>query len=82
VRSTFTERHLLDEDAEEAEDDERPSELTRRQMVVRIGSLGVLVGLALPVVESIVSPPAALAQSGCSGMTAAMGPTPCGTDQM
>lgn len=44
----------------------RPADMTRRQMVVR---LGLIVGLALPVVESIVSPPAALAQSGTSGDT-------------
>lgn len=70
----FTARHLLEEATDELEDVDRPAELTRREMVV---GLGLLVGLAVPVVESIVSPPAALAQSGCSGSTVSMGATPC-----
>lgn len=81
----FAERRLLEsEDENEAGDSlpwasvvDRPSDMTRRQMVVR---LGLIVGLALPVVESIVSPPAALAQSlpGCSGSTqGSLGTTPC-----
>jgi hypothetical protein len=51
----FAERHLLEEPV-----DGSPAP-TRRQMVL---SLGLMVGLALPVVESIMSPPAAFAQSG------------------
>lgn len=78
----FTERHLLEESmpedlVEEVEEvDDGPSPLTRREMIL---SLGVVVGM-LPVVESIVSPPAALAASvsfGCSGATDGMGSTPC-----
>lgn len=83
----FGERHLLEQpegDADEVEDGlpwasivDRPADMTRRQMVVR---LGLIVGLALPAVESIVSPPAAMAQSGlagCSGSTQTGGSTPC-----
>lgn len=70
----FAERHLLEETVDELGDVDAPSAITRREMVV---GLGLLVGLAVPVVESIVSPPAALAQSGCSGATVVSGPTPC-----
>jgi hypothetical protein len=75
----FTERHLLEEsDADDLPEavDRGPSLLTRREMMV---SLGLVVGM-LPVVESIVSPPAALAASvsfGCSGVTDGLGSTPC-----
>jgi hypothetical protein len=74
----FAERHLLEEDPsaegliEELAD--KPSGMTRREMVV---GLSVLVGM-IPVVESIMSPPAALAASfGCSGATDGLGSTPC-----
>jgi len=67
----FGEKHLLEADV--AQDgpvaQERPTDMTRRQMVLR---LGLVVGL-LPVVESIVAPPAALA---ASGSTAHTGTTP------
>jgi hypothetical protein len=76
----FSERHLLDEPgepAEDAEDSDRPREMTRRQMVL---GLSLAVGM-IPVVESILSPPAALAASGCSGATTgAQGTTPCVVD--
>jgi hypothetical protein len=74
----FTDKHLLEgADQDELLDDaaDGPSPLTRREMIL---SLGVVVGM-LPVVESIVSPPAALAASvGCTGgSTDGMGSTPC-----
>ncbi len=57
----FTEKHLLEDRAGQATGRlYRPEDLTRRQMVLR---LGLVVGL-LPLVDSIVSPQAALAQSG------------------
>ncbi len=62
----FAERQLLENPIE------RPMGMTRRQMVLR---LGLAVGLTLPIVESIASPPAAMAQSGTTGMTGAT-PTP------
>ena len=62
----FAERQLLENPIE------RPTGMTRRQMVLR---LGLAVGLTLPIVESIASPPAAMAQSGTTGMTGAT-PTP------
>jgi len=55
----FTEKHLLEEVPESPTVLSRPTDMTRRQMVLR---LGLVVGM-LPVVESIVSPPAALAAS-------------------
>jgi Coenzyme PQQ synthesis protein D (PqqD) len=63
----FAEKHLLEGDV--VQDGpvlrDRPTDMTRRQMVLR---LGLVVGL-LPVVESIVAPPAALAQSGSTAFT-------------
>jgi hypothetical protein len=73
----FTERHLLEESSDEAVEEEpafKPSPMTRREMVL---GLSLAVSL-IPVVESIVSPPAALAASfGCSGATQMGGSTPC-----
>ncbi len=66
----FAERHLLEE-AETEDPPHSPSlRMTRRQMMV---GLGLTVGLALPMVESIVSPPAALAISGSTGGTGMTG---------
>jgi hypothetical protein len=70
----FTERHLLEESADEPEKVEGPSHLTRRQMAQMVGRVSLAVGLAVPLVESIVSPPAVLAQSGCCGTS---GPSAC-----
>jgi hypothetical protein len=47
------------------------SPMTRRELMVRIGSLGV----ALPLVTSIIAPTAAQAQSGFTGVTGPTGPT-------
>ena len=74
----FAERHLLEEvpsdDCPLEDSADSRSGLTRREMMV---GLSVLVGM-IPVVESIMSPPAALAASfGCSGATTGLGPTPC-----
>jgi hypothetical protein len=74
----FAERHLLEEDSSDESAIENsagtPSGMTRREIVV---GLSVLVGM-IPVVESIISPPAALAASfGCSGATDGLGSTPC-----
>lgn len=66
----FTERHLLEEVSEIEEEPSRSLDITRRQMVIR---LGLIAGLSLPIVESIVSPPAAHAQSGSTGGTGATG---------
>lgn len=65
----FAEKHLL-EAAEESVATFKPGVMTRRQMVLR---LGLAVGL-LPVVDSIMSPPAALAAS--PGPTGGTGSTP------
>lgn len=62
----FGEKHLLEETADTSPVLYRPADMTRRQMVIRVGLLVAL----LPVVDSIVSPPAALAAS--------HGSTPCG----
>lgn len=61
----FAERKLLEEAAEALPDRTPAAMMTRRQMVARLG----LIGLSLPLVESIVSPPAAMAQSGSTGDT-------------
>jgi hypothetical protein len=75
----FSTRHLLEDSSEDHAFEhvaDPPSALTRRAMLL---GLGLVVGM-LPVVESIVSPPAALAASvifGCSGATDGQGSTPC-----
>jgi hypothetical protein len=66
----FAERDLLEEEVGEEPDRTASAMMTRRQMVAR---LGLAVGLALPLVESIVSPPAAMAQSGTTGNTGITG---------
>ena len=77
----FDERHLLEEPVDrpigmEPEATDTPTEMTRRGMLI---SLGLVVGM-IPIVDSIVSPPAALAVSAlstCSGSTQVGGSTPC-----
>jgi hypothetical protein len=54
----FAEKHLL-EDVANAAELYKPTDMTRRQMVL---AAGLIVGL-LPVVDSIIAPPAALAAS-------------------
>ena len=61
----FAEKHLLEEASPPAP--YRPADMTRRQMVLRVG---LIVGL-LPMVDSIIAPPAALAQSPVPGCTPA-----------
>ena len=68
----FTEKQLLEDNSESPVASHRPADMTRRQMVLRIG---LVVGL-LPVVDSILSPPAALAASPHLGHTPTTGPTP------
>src|SRR5262245_22583469 len=70
----FAEKHLLEEAS--APDLYRPADMTRRQMVLQVG---LVVGL-LPVVDSIIAPPAALAQSpapGCTPQVTGMGEGGC-----
>jgi hypothetical protein len=55
----FAEKHLLDVAEDVPLAAHRPQDLTRRQMLLRLG----VVVAALPLVDSIVSPEAALAQS-------------------
>jgi len=55
----FAEKHLLEEAMDSPVAQYRPADMTRRQMVLRLG----LVVALLPVVDSIISPPAALAAS-------------------
>jgi hypothetical protein len=55
----FAEKHLLEDVTDSLPDLYKPADMTRRQMVLRVG---LIVGL-LPVVDSIIAPPAALAQS-------------------
>lgn len=66
----FAEKNLLEEAPGRPLAVFRPTDMTRRQMMVR---LGLVVGM-LPVVDSIMSPPAALAASpgptGSTGSTA------------
>jgi len=72
----FEEKHLLEETSAPAL--YRPTDMTRRQMVVTVG---LIVGL-LPMVDSIIAPPAALAQSpapGCTPQPTGMGPGGCTT---
>ena len=66
----FAERGLLEERTEAEPERTATAMMTRRQMVVRVG---LAVGLAIPLVESIVSPPAAMAQSGTTGGTGVTG---------
>jgi hypothetical protein len=61
----FTENHLLDSVENQPANRDRQESVARRQVLLR---LGLVVGL-LPLVESIVSPEAALAQSGGTGNT-------------
>ena len=69
----FEEKHLLEEAS--PLDLYRPEDMTRRQMVLRAALLVAL----LPVVDSIIAPPAALAQSPAPGCTpAATGTLPGG----
>ena len=72
----FAEKHLLEEVSPPSL--YRPADMTRRQMVLRVG---LIVGL-LPMVDSIIAPPAALAQSpanGCTPQTTGTGPFSCTT---
>jgi len=55
----FAEKHLLENEAEKPLQLHKPAGLTRGQMLLR---LGFIAGM-LPIVDSIVSPEAALAQS-------------------
>ena len=74
----FTEKHLLEEATTSLPDLYRPADMSRRQMVLRAA---VIVGL-LPMVDSIIAPPAALAQSaapGCTPQATGMGPGGCTT---
>lgn len=71
----FAEKHLLEETS--APEAHRPTDMSRRQIVVA----GLLVSL-LPMVDSIIAPPAALAQSpapGCTPQPTGMGPGGCTT---
>ena len=61
----FAEKHLLEEFSASSPALYRPADMTRRQMVL---TAGLIVGL-LPVVDSIIAPPAALAQSPAPGCT-------------
>lgn len=65
----FAERRLLEEELGEEPDRSASATMTRRQMVARLG----LAVVAIPLVESIVSPPAAMAQSGTTGNTGMTG---------
>jgi hypothetical protein len=70
----FADKHLLEEVRPAAP--HRPADMTRRHMVVRVGLAVAL----LPVVDSIIAPPAALAQStapGCTPEATGMGPGGC-----
>ena len=58
----FAEKHLLEGVTDPADIFYRPTDMTRRQMVLAAGAAGLIVGL-LPVVDSIIAPPAALAAS-------------------
>ena len=74
----FAEKHLLEELGMRSSALSRPADMTRRQMVL---TAGLIVGL-LPVVDSIIAPPAALAQSpapGCTPQPTGMGPGGCTT---
>jgi hypothetical protein len=72
----FAEKHLLEEASPPAV--YGPADMTRRQMVLGVG---LVVGL-LPMVDSIIAPPAALAASpapGCTPQPTGMGPGGCTT---
>jgi hypothetical protein len=74
----FAEKHLLEEARPAVP--HRPADMTRRQMVLRVGLAVAL----LPMVDSIIAPPAALAQSAAPGCTpgldmTGMGPGGCTT---
>ena len=69
----FAEKHLLEEVVASPPALYRPADMTRRQMMLQAG---LIVGL-LPVVDSIIAPPAALAQSPAPGCT----PSPTGMGQ-
>jgi coenzyme PQQ synthesis protein D (PqqD) len=72
----FAEKHLLEEASPPAQ--YRPADMTRRQMVLTAG----LVVALLPMVNSIIAPPAALAASpapGCTPQPTGMGPGGCTT---
>ena len=65
----FAEKHLLEEASSPAQN--RPADMTRRQMVLAAGLAIALI----PMVDSIIAPPAALAASPAMGCT----PTLTGT---
>jgi hypothetical protein len=67
----FTEKHLLEEVTASAPAVYRPADMTRRRMMLTAG----LVVALLPMVDSIIAPPAALAASPAPGCT----PTLTGT---
>jgi hypothetical protein len=72
----FEEKHLIEETTLPAP--YRPEDMTRRQMVLR----AALIVSLLPMVDSIIAPPAALAQSpapGCTPQPTGMGPGGCTT---
>lgn len=72
----FAEKNLLEE--ARALDLHAPTDMSRRRMML---SLGLVVGL-LPMVDSIIAPPAALAQSpgeGCTPQPTGMAPFGCTT---
>ena len=74
----FTEKHLLEEAMANPPALHRPADMTRRHMMLQAG---LIIGL-LPVVDSIIAPPAALAQSpanGCTPQTTGTGPFSCTT---
>ena len=75
----FEEKHLLEEVATSGPAMYRPQDMTRRQMMLRAG----LVVALLPMVDSIIAPPAAVAQSvapgGCTFEATGMGPGGCTT---
>ena len=74
----FAEKHLLEEVMANPPAMYRPADMTRRHMMLQAG---LIVGL-LPVVDSIIAPPAALAQSplpGCTPQPTGMGPGGCTT---
>jgi hypothetical protein len=74
----FAEKHLLEEAKANPPALHRPADMTRRHMMLQAG---LIIGL-LPVVDSIIAPPAALAQSplaGCTPQPTGMGPGGCTT---
>jgi len=73
----FAEKHLL-EGASAAPDLYAPADMSRRRMMLQVG----LVVTLLPMVDSIIAPPAALAQSaapGCTPQPTGMGAGGCTT---